>query len=101
MVSEIKVSGCAALLRVSLGILACSLDAALHQLHCAMGLGGDGVIVRDHHDGEFLILVEAIEQFHDARASFRIEITGGLIRQQDFRATNKSPSDGTSLHLTT
>ena len=54
-----------------------------------MGLGGNGIVVSDHDDGESLVLIQAIEQFHDAGSGV------GRAPQLDMRSL-RGPSGNTT-----
>ena len=47
-----------------------------------IGLPGDGLVVRDHHDRQALFAVELFEQRENLAARFLIEIAGRLVGQK-------------------
>jgi hypothetical protein len=58
-------------------------NLAVTHVQDAMAVGGGFGIVRDHDDGLAEILIELAEQTKDSFGAFRIEVAGGLIRQDD------------------
>jgi hypothetical protein len=60
---------------------------------------GDVGFVRDQHDGDASLLVQALKQAHDLDAGACIEITGGLVGEQDRRIVNQRARDGDALLL--
>src|SRR5215468_3597291 len=68
-------------------------DAATHLVH-------DVGVVRDHHDGG-AGAVDPVEQPHDLDGGVRVEVSGGLVGQQDQRSVHERAGDGDTLLLTT
>ena len=88
--------------RVSGGIFPVdALDASFAESDGSVGLGGDGFVVSDHDDGEFLFVIESFEEIHDTGAGFGIEVSGGFIGEEDFGAGDESAGDGTALEFAT
>lgn len=42
------------------------LDSALCEPYRSMSLSGDGFVMSDHDDGQLLVLVQRLQQIHDA-----------------------------------
>src|SRR5579872_2272123 len=59
----------------------------------------DGLLVRDEHDRDAAIVLEALEDVHDLDAGAAVEISGGLVREQDRRIVQQRPRDGDPLLL--
>src|SRR5256886_14052251 len=74
-------------------------DEPVAHAHDAFAVRGDVRLVRDHHDG-LAQIVEALEDRKDLRARPRIEITGGLVREDHRGIVQKSARDGDALLLT-
>jgi hypothetical protein len=64
------------------------------------GLSGKTFVVSDD-DQRHTVLVEAIEQAQDLFARGHVELTGGLVGQQQHRPIGQGPRDGDALHLST
>ena len=63
-----------------------------------MGVLGDIVFVSHQNDGVALG-VEICEQSHDFIAGFRVEISGGLVGENDGGRIHQRPGDGHALAL--
>ena len=68
-------------------------DAAAHLVH-------DVGVVGDHHDRR-AGAVDPVQQAHDLDRGVRVEVSGGLVGQQDQRPVHERPGDGDPLLLTT
>jgi hypothetical protein len=53
--------------------------------------------VGDHHNGQPLTLVEFFEDPDNLHRSFRVQISGGLIGQKNFRPIDHGPGYGDPL----
>ena len=65
----------------------------------ALGLIGLLLIVRDHHDGRLVFLIERLEDPHHLVAHLRVEVAGRLVGEQDPRPADNRPGDGDALLL--
>ena len=61
-------------------------DAAVAEGDLAMGVLRDVVLVGDEDDGDALLAVQGLQDFHDLDARPRVEVAGRLVGQQDLRA---------------
>jgi len=68
----------------------------------------DGVSTKDYYDRDWdtyrnhndeFIFCNFFKKIHNLDASFRVERTGRLVRENNTRVINKSASDGDALHL--
>ena len=81
---------------------------AISGLHdTAVAHGDDGVghcgrftAVRGHQNGGSLLVANVPEKVKNGIAGRAIEISGGLVRQQNARLMNQSAGNGYALHLT-
>ena len=55
--------------------------------------------MRDHHDGEPALAIEADEQIHDLDAASRVEIASRFVGEQHRRLRDNGPGDRHALHL--
>ena len=62
---------------------------------------GEGPLVGDHNDGHAGISLNFAKQHEDGFAGSAVEIAGGLVGEQDFRAIHQSAGDGGALLLAT
>jgi hypothetical protein len=62
-------------------------------------VGGDVGLVGDEHDG-VAGGVEPLEDGHDLDPRLRVEVSGGLVREQDRRIVDERAGDGDALALT-
>src|ERR1043166_3940772 len=90
-----------ALLELAFALLAAVLfdDAAVEQVDAAIRVAGVARIVRDHADGR-PFAVQLAQQLHHRFAVFRVEVSGGLVRQQDRRRAGDGAGDRDALLLT-
>src|ERR1019366_6331351 len=73
-------------------------DLAVANVDDAMRVLGDIVLVGDQDDGVALI-VQTIEQRHNFHAGLRVQVAGGLVRQNDGRTVDQGASNGHALPL--
>src|SRR5271163_401159 len=66
-----------------------ALDYPVLDVDHAVSILGDVMLVSDQHDGVSLA-VQAVEQGHDFRSGCRIEVAGGLIRENNGRPIDQS-----------
>ena len=62
-----------------------------------MAVGGGLGIVGDHHDGLAEVFVQGSKQFENCLGAFRVQISGGLIGEDDLGFTDNGARDGHSL----
>ena len=72
---------------------------AIHKTHDAFGVGGHVPLVRDHEHGDALVHIQAPQQFHDFVTALRVEVAGGLVRQQHGRLGDDGAGNGHALLL--
>ena len=65
----------------------------------AIRLTRDGMVVRHHDYSEVLTGVQGSKDFENFRARFMVEISSGLVGEQDFGLVDECPGDGSSLHF--
>ncbi len=68
----------------------CLKSSVLHSM-ANVGAGGDGVIVRDHHDRQSIILVQLTQQLQNVATGFGIEVAGWLVGQQQVWDRSSKP----------
>ena len=73
-------------------------DLAVMQLDAPVGQPGHHRIVRDHHDGASLLVKLAQQPQHDFFIH-RVQIPGGLVRQNDSRIIDQRPRNAHPLLL--
>src|ERR1019366_6452827 len=73
-------------------------DLAVANVYDAMRVLGDIVLVGNEDDGVALI-VQTIEQRHNFHAGLRVQVAGGLVRQNDGRTVDQGASNGHALPL--
>jgi hypothetical protein len=73
-------------------------DPAVEEMDGAVGMAGKARIVGDHTDGGALSM-EIAQQFHDGFAIAGIEISGGLVGEEDGGFSGESAGDGDALLL--
>src|SRR6186997_3093984 len=78
---------------------AIGLHHAVAERHDARAVLGDIRFVRDQHDGDAALDVEALEQPHHLDAGSRIEVAGRLVGQQDRRVVDQRARDRHALLL--
>src|SRR6056297_1401977 len=66
-------------------------DSLAHRVH-------DSLVVRGHHDGG-TGLVDPVEKPHDALTRGRVEVSGGLVREEDQRTVHERSRDRHTLLL--
>src|SRR5579862_5176081 len=59
-----------------------AFDLAIAQADDAMGVAGNFIFVGDQDDG-IALLMEPVEQGHDLVAGLAVEVSGGLVGQQN------------------
>jgi len=74
-------------------------DPAVEEVDDAVGVAGVALGVGDHHDGGAL-LVELGEQVHHLLAVLGVEVTGGLVGEDELGIGDHGASDGDTLLLT-
>src|ERR1700691_6347862 len=74
-------------------------DLAVEEMDLAIGMAGEARIVRDHADGRALAM-QILEQLHDGLGVARVQVSGGLVSQQDGRRTGQRTGYGDALLLT-
>ncbi len=75
------------------------LDPAVTEAHEARAVFGDIHFVRDQHDGDAALHVQALENVHDLDARPRVEVAGRLVRQEDRRLVDECARDRDALLL--
>src|SRR3954452_15312763 len=65
----------------------------------ASGLLREAVVVRDHHHGRAVFLVQLFEDAHDLVAHGGVEIAGRLVGEHDARLSDDGARDGNALLL--
>src|SRR3954452_25097387 len=58
---------------------------AVEKADRATGLLREAIVMRDHHHGRAVLLVQLLENAHDLVAHRRIEIAGRLVGEDDAR----------------
>src|SRR5438093_8480375 len=74
-------------------------DTAVEQMDAALGVTRVSRVVRDHADGRSAA-VQLLEQVHHRFAAARIEVSSGLVCEQDERLASHRAGDGHALLLT-
>ena len=74
------------------------LDATVHQLDGPVGMAGDVGFVSNNDNG-VAVGMQPVEQGHDLNAGLGIEISSGLIGQQDGRVVYQGPRNRDPLAL--
>ncbi len=74
-------------------------DAAVEDVDGALGVAREARVVRDHDDGG-AGAVERVEQLHHGVAVLGIEVTRGLVGEEDGRGAGEGAGDGDALLLT-
>src|SRR2546425_7887328 len=64
-----------------------------------MGDVGHAYVMRHDDDRLLELLVEATEQVEDLLSGLRVELPGGLVRQEERRGIREGPSNGDPLLL--
>src|SRR5689334_12747085 len=75
------------------------LDPSVTEPHQAGAVLGDVHFVRDQHDGDAALHVQALEDVHDFHARARIEVAGRLVGEQDRRLVDERARDCDALLL--
>src|SRR5882757_9692889 len=75
-------------------------DVAVADGDDAVGILGDIGLVGNDDDG-VAVGVEVVEESHDLVAGFGVEVSGGLVGEDDGRAVDEGASDGDALALAT
>ena len=76
-----------------------TFDSSGGQVNDPVGLGGNGLIVRNHHYSQVLLPVQVAEDSDDFLAGLLVEVAGGLVGQQQPGLGDQGPGDGRPLHL--
>ena len=74
-------------------------DDAVADGDNAMGILGDVGLVGDEHDG-VAFGVEVVEEGHDLVAGLGVEVSGGLVGEDDGGLVDQGAGDGDALALT-
>src|SRR6266403_4831647 len=74
-------------------------DQPIAHDHIALRISGDVLLVRDHDDGD-AVLIELLENGHDLNAGSAVEIAGRFIRQQYLWIIDQRARDRDALLLT-
>src|SRR4051812_42720442 len=80
-------------------ISALPLQAALLEVQRAVGAFGGARIVRDHDDGLAVLLVQRLQQVEDLVAGLAIQVTRGLVAQQQRGISDDGARDADALLL--
>jgi hypothetical protein len=91
----------AALFHFLLAALAAILlqDATVEEVDGPIGVARVPGIVRDHADGR-AFPVQLTQQLHDRLAVLRVQVSRGLVRQQDRWSAGNGAGNGDALLLT-
>src|SRR3979409_2684506 len=84
-----SIAGCSAILHH---------DSVTHR-HMAVGSVRHRGVVRDGHDRDPDLLPERGDHVQNIRSSYLVELSGGLIGQEDLRTRRESNRNGHSLRL--
>ena len=63
-------------------------NRAVAKCHHPIGVGGDVCIVGHHQNGDPMLAVEPADDLHDLGGVLRVQISSGLVGQQDRRLVN-------------
>ena len=74
------------------------LQSTIDEVYRPIRSVSDSLIVRDHHDGQPL-LVGLLDQVEDLTAGLYVQISRGFVGEQDFGIIGKRPCDGRTLPL--
>src|SRR5262245_45692989 len=74
-------------------------DAAVEEMDAAIGVARVARVVR-HHADRGARTVQLAEEIHHSFAAARIEVSSGLVREQDQRLAGDGARDGDALLLT-
>jgi hypothetical protein len=74
-------------------------NPAVEEVHGPLGVPRESRIVGDHADGR-ATLVQLSQQAHDCLAILRVEVTSGLVREENERVASDRARDGDALLLT-
>src|SRR5437667_7585599 len=74
-------------------------DLAVSEDDDAPGEARDALLVRDQHDGDGVLVVEAFEDIQDLHAGGRIEVAGRLVGQQQRWSIDQGAGNGDPLLL--
>ena len=74
-------------------------DSAVAERDDPAAVAGDVGLVRDEHDGQAVLGVEALEDVHDLDARARVEVARRLVGEQDRGIVHERPRDGDALLL--
>ena len=75
-------------------------DLAIEQMHSAIRVLSETLVVRNHANGS-ATLMQFAEQMHDSFAVVRIEVTSWLVGKQNRRSARQGARDCNTLLLTT
>ena len=78
-----------------------TINSARSQTDHTVGVGGHFHVVGDHEHREVIGPVQFLKQVHDLAAGGFVEVAGGFVGKQNFRARHDGPRDGGALHFTT
>ena len=74
------------------------LQSTIDEVYRPIRSVSDSLIVRDHHDGQPL-LVGLLDQVEDLTTGLYVQISRGFVGEQDFGIIGKRPCDGRTLPL--
>ena len=74
-------------------------DQAVAKGDDAVHIGGDLSVVRDHYDRQSALAVKAGDDFHDLDRNGRVQVSGGLVGEQDGGFVDQGARDGHALLL--
>ena len=74
------------------------LQSTIDEVYRPIRSVGDPLIVRDHHDGQPL-MVGLLDQVEDLIAGLYVQIPRGFVGEQDFGIIGKRTGDGRTLPL--
>ena len=74
--------------------------SSVQELDDAFGLQRLLFVMRHHHDGATVLLVQLLEQSEDVGTHLRVEVTCRLVGEDDFRIADDGAGDGDTLALT-
>ena len=70
---------------------------SVEETHHPVGLGGLLLVVGHHQDCPLFLPVEFVEDFHDFGTHFGVEVTGGLVGQDDAGIADNGAGGGSDL----
>ena len=73
--------------------------SSVEEFDDAAGLGSLLLVVGHHDDSATILTVQFVEQFHNLCTHLRVEVTSGLVGQQNLWVANDGTGDGHTLAL--